>query len=180
MFGESRQLFSFQVALSYCLSFSAKQRHIKSYPRVPLPRGSNSRGARVRWPISSPAEPGAPPVSSRAMTYFLAAGCRGLTPAPPFSSMNSTPAASSARRTARSFETVIDVAFSANSARRIVVTPNAECRAKSSALHRKSARAALICALVSIFDAGDARGGGYMPTNFRTAGLSAAKAAAWV
>jgi hypothetical protein len=79
-------------------------------------------------------------------------GFRRRTPAPPpFSSMNSTPAVSNARRTARSLETVIDVASSVSSARRIVVTPSAACPARSSALHRSKARAARICADVSIF-----------------------------
>src|SRR6516165_5084415 len=63
--------------------------------------------------------------------------------------MNSTPAASSARRSAWSLAAVSEVLFSVNSARRIVVTPTAECRARSSALQWTSARAALSCALVS-------------------------------
>jgi hypothetical protein len=67
---------------------------------------------------------------------------------PPFSSMNSMPAASSAWRTARSFAAVNEVASSASSARRIVFTPNADSRARSSALHLNSARPALICELV--------------------------------
>src|SRR5215472_9824046 len=51
---------------------------------------------------------------------------RSRTPGPPpFSSMNSIPADSNARRTARSFATVRVVAASASSARRIVVIPNA-------------------------------------------------------
>jgi hypothetical protein len=62
--------------------------------------------------------------------------------------MNSTPAASSARRRAWLFAAVREVLFSVSSARRIVVTPTAECRARSSALHRTSARPALSCALV--------------------------------
>src|ERR1700683_3946583 len=66
--------------------------------------------------------------------------------------MNSTPAASNARRRAWLFAAVIDVWLSANSARRIVVTPTAEWRAKSSALQRTRARPALSCALVRGFD----------------------------
>jgi hypothetical protein len=77
-------------------------------------------------------------------------GFRRRTPAPPpFSSMNSTPASSSARRIARSFAAVIDVADVISSARRIVVTPTEDDRARSSALHLIKARAARICALVS-------------------------------
>lgn len=71
---------------------------------------------------------------------------------PPFSSMNSMPAASKARRTARSLATVIDVSLSISSARRIVATLSADCSARSSALQRIKARAALIWALVSGFE----------------------------
>src|SRR5262249_50835166 len=70
---------------------------------------------------------------------------------PPFSSINSTPAASKVRRTAESLAVVIDVFPSANSARRIVVTPRVDSRARSSALQRRRARPALIWALVSGF-----------------------------
>src|SRR5262245_20256653 len=66
--------------------------------------------------------------------------------------MNSTPAASKARRTAKSLATVIDVWASVSSARRIVVTPRVDSRARSSALQRRRARAALICALVRGFN----------------------------
>ena len=62
--------------------------------------------------------------------------------------MNSTPAASNARRTVISFGTVIDVSLSASSARLIVAMPTADARAKSSARHRRSARAARIWWLV--------------------------------
>ena len=55
--------------------------------------------------------------------------------------MNSTPAASSARRTARSLAVVIDVSWSAASARLIVARPNAASRARSSALQRSRASA---------------------------------------
>jgi hypothetical protein len=58
--------------------------------------------------------------------------------------MNSTPPTSKARRTAKSFAVVIDVSLSASSARRIVATPTADSRARSSARHRRKARAALI------------------------------------
>jgi hypothetical protein len=72
------------------------------------------------------------------------------TPSPPPSlSMNSMPASSSARRIARSFGAVSEVAASVSSARRIVVSPTDDERARSSALHRRRARAARICALVS-------------------------------
>src|SRR5262249_14472883 len=63
--------------------------------------------------------------------------------------MNSMPAASSARRTDRSLAAVMEVFFSASSARRIVATPTADSRARSSARHRTRDRAALICALVN-------------------------------
>jgi len=96
--------------------------------------------------------------SDSARNYFLGAlgrrRCRKRTPGPPpLSSMNSTPAASKARRTAKSFAVVIDVSSSVSSARRIVVTLRAVSRARSSALQRMRARAALICALVSGFTA---------------------------
>jgi hypothetical protein len=75
---------------------------------------------------------------------------RRRTPGPPsFSSMNSTPAASKARRTAKSFAAVIEVSSSVSSARRTVATLRSDCRARSSALQRRRARAALIWALVS-------------------------------
>jgi hypothetical protein len=62
---------------------------------------------------------------------------------PPFLSMNSTPAASEARRTASSLATVSEVPSSATSARLIVFTPRADSRARSAALHLRRARAAL-------------------------------------
>src|ERR1700722_4107397 len=68
---------------------------------------------------------------------------------PPFSSMNSTPAASRVRRTARLLAEVIEVSPSANSARRIVATLNELSRARSSALHLISERAARIWPLVN-------------------------------
>jgi len=84
---------------------------------------------------------------------FSFSGLRSRTPGPPpFSSMNSTPAASKARRTARSFTVVIEVSSFVSSARRIVATLNDVCRARSSALHRIRDRAALICALLSGFE----------------------------
>ena len=87
--------------------------------------------------------------SDSATIYFLGAlgrrRCRKRTPGPPpFSSMNSTPAASKVRRTAKSLAVVIDVSSSVSSARLIVVTLRAVSRARSSALQRMSARAALI------------------------------------
>jgi len=52
---------------------------------------------------------------------------RSLTPGPPpFSSMNTTPAVSNARRMARSLATVNDVPSSATSARLIVFTPKVD------------------------------------------------------
>ena len=81
---------------------------------------------------------------------FCLVGFRSRTPGPsPFSSMNTTPAPSRARRTARSLAAVMEVSPSANSARRIVATLNELSRARSSALHRISERAARICALVN-------------------------------
>ena len=75
---------------------------------------------------------------------------RRRTPGPSlFSSMKITPAASRARRTAKSLAAVIEVSSSVSSARRTVATLRSECRARSSALQRRSARAALIWALVS-------------------------------
>ena len=94
--------------------------------------------------------------SDSARNYFLGAlgrrRCRKRTPGPPpFSSMNSTPAASRARRTAKSLAAVIDVWSSASSARRMVATPTADSLARSSARHRRNARAALIWPLVRGF-----------------------------
>jgi hypothetical protein len=81
---------------------------------------------------------------------FLWARLRSLTPGPPpFSSMNSTPAISKARRIAWSLAAVIDVLQDVSSARRIVVTPTEDAFARSSALQRMRARAARIWALVS-------------------------------
>jgi hypothetical protein len=85
----------------------------------------------------------------RPLLYYLRFPCccalRRRTPGPPpFPSMNSTPAASNVRRTAESLTVVIDVSPSASSARRMVVTPRVDSRARSSALQRRRARAALI------------------------------------
>src|SRR5262245_38199592 len=63
--------------------------------------------------------------------------------------MNSTPAASRARRTAKSLAAVIEVSSSVSSARRMVATLRSDSRARSSALQRRRERAALIWALVS-------------------------------
>jgi hypothetical protein len=63
---------------------------------------------------------------------------------PPFFSMNSMPASSSARRITRSLAAVNEVAAPVSSARRIVVSPTDDERARSSALQRRSARAARI------------------------------------
>src|SRR5262249_8583966 len=76
---------------------------------------------------------------------FFTRRLRRRTPGPPpSSSMKSTPAASRVRRTAKSLAAVIDVSFSESSARRIVATLSSDSRARSSALHRRRARAALI------------------------------------
>jgi hypothetical protein len=87
--------------------------------------------------------------SDSATNYYLGAldrrRWRKRTPGPPpSSSMNSTPAASNARRTARSLATVSEVLSSASSARLIVLSPSADARARSSALHLRRARAARI------------------------------------
>src|SRR5258708_35226634 len=65
--------------------------------------------------------------------------------------MNSTPAASKARRIAKSLGAVIEVSASVSSARRMVATPTVDSRARSSARHRRKARAARIWPLVSGF-----------------------------
>jgi hypothetical protein len=76
-----------------------------------------------------------------------AARARSRAPGPPpFPSINSTPAASKARRTARSLAAVIEVWSSALSARLIVLRPRAAARARSSADHLTRARAARIWA----------------------------------
>ena len=63
---------------------------------------------------------------------------------PPFSSMNSTPAFSSACRKAASLADVTGISPSTTSTRRMVATPTFEAAARSSALHRSKARAARI------------------------------------
>jgi hypothetical protein len=84
-------------------------------------------------------------IASYSAEAFYLFGFRSLTPAPPpFSPINSTPAASRARRIAKLFAAVSEVSSVANSARRIVVSPTAEDRARSSALQRTKARAARI------------------------------------
>jgi hypothetical protein len=86
------------------------------------------------------------PAISRAQSQsFLRCLLRNLTPGPPpFSSMNSTPAASKVLRIAVSLAAVSDVT-SPTSARLIVFTPKVQCRTRSAALHFNNARAALIC-----------------------------------
>src|SRR6516164_6120507 len=107
---------------------------------------------------AAPATNGVTPIgpfralAERAHQAFFACRLRRRTPGPPpSSSMNSTPAASKARRTAKSFAMVIDVSLSASSARLIVASPNAASRASSAALHRRRARAARIWALFNGF-----------------------------
>ena len=76
---------------------------------------------------------------------FSFTGVRSRTPGPPpFWSMNSTPAASEARRIASSLAAVSEVPSSATSARRIVLAPRADSFARSAALHLSNARAARI------------------------------------
>src|SRR5262245_1873395 len=109
------------------------------------------RNSRAR-PLA--ALPNRPISCDSARIYFFGGlgrrRCRKRTPGPPpFSSMNSTPAASKARRTAKSLAAVIEVSSSVNSARRMVATLRSDRRARSSALQRRRDRAALIWALVS-------------------------------
>jgi hypothetical protein len=80
---------------------------------------------------------------------FFCCRFRSRTPGPPpFSSMNSTPADSNARRIAKSLALVSAVSFSFSSARRMVVTLSADAAARSSAVQRMRDRVALIRALV--------------------------------
>jgi hypothetical protein len=102
--------------------------------------GRGRSGKQLESPIA---------ISDSAAIYLLGAlgrrGCRKRTPGPPpFSSMNSTPAASKARRTAKSLATVREVLSSASSARLIVLSPSDDARARSFALHLRRARAARI------------------------------------
>jgi len=120
----------------------------RNFECIPMWRFGNSRARQENSGFAG--------TDGQRQFYFLGAlgrrRCRKRTPGPPpLSSMNSTPAASKARRTAKSFAVVMDVSSSVSSARRIVVTLRAVSRARSSALQRMSARAALICALVSGF-----------------------------
>ena len=132
-------------------SLAVANRHAdRNFECIPMWRFGNSR--------EKPENSGFAGTDGQRQFYFLVAlgrrRCRKRTPGPPpLSSMNSTPAASKARRTAKSLAVVIDVSSSVSSARRIVVTLRAVSRARSSAVHRMSARAALICALVSGFAA---------------------------
>jgi hypothetical protein len=110
-------------------------------------------GKRIRsqWPLRHLTGGSDARGSFRVSAY--ADGFFNRTPSPPpFFSMNSMPASSSARRIARSFGAVSEVAAPVSSARRIVVSPTVDERARSSALQRRSARAARICALVSAGD----------------------------
>jgi hypothetical protein len=89
----------------------------------------------------------------RLRPHLLGLFSRSLTPGPPpFASMNSTPAVSRTRRTAKSLAVVIDVSLSTFSARRIVASPRAALTARSSALQRTRPRAALIWAPVRGFE----------------------------
>jgi hypothetical protein len=79
--------------------------------------------------------------------FFLSALRRRTPGPPPFSSINSTPAASSATLSAARFAAVTGISPSIVSTRRIVATPTFEALAKSTALHLKRARAARSWAL---------------------------------
>ena len=74
---------------------------------------------------------------------------------PPFEGINSTPASSNAIRSADTFAVVKPTAPSTASARRMVATPRRDFCARSSALHRRRALAARICAPVIIFHSYD-------------------------
>ncbi len=117
----------------------------RAHPGLFLSAGTTTR----RWFLVS-ATFGRPSLLHSKNSPCSGGRLRRRTPGPPpFSSMNSTPADSSARRTAKLLAAVIEVSPSVSSARRIVATLRAVSRARSSALHRMSARAALIWALVS-------------------------------
>src|SRR5262249_34908463 len=125
-------------------ALSANGHADRDFECVPVWRFGNSRARPERGTATF----------DSATIYFLGAlgrrRCRNRTPGPPpFSSMNSTPAASKARRTAKSLAAVIEVSSSVSSARRIVATLRSDRRARSSALQRRRERAALIWALVS-------------------------------
>ena len=90
------------------------------------------RKCRCRSPEGLRSDPELPPAKPDHFLGFSLVAFRRRTPGPPpFSSMNSTPADSKARRTARSFAAVIEVSLSTSSARRIVATPTADSRARS-------------------------------------------------
>ena len=103
-------------------------------------------------PLLSHTTAGEIPLFDAGLQFDLGRLRRRTPEPPPFSSMNSTPALSSVRRIAKSLGAVIAVLLSVSSARRMVVIPTADSRAKSAAVQRSSARAALICALVSLRD----------------------------
>ena len=132
-------------------ALSANGHADRDFECVPVWRFGNSRARPERGTDRSPIA-----TSDSATIYFLGAlgrrRCRKRTPGPPpFSSMNSTPAASKARRTAKSLATVREVLSSASSARLIVAIPKAASRASSAALQRRRARAARIWALFNGF-----------------------------
>ena len=132
-------------------ALSANGHADRDFECVPVWRFGNSRARPERGTDRSPIA-----TSDSATIYFLGAlgrrRCRKRTPGPPpFSSMNSTPATSKARRTARSLATVREVLSSASSARLIVAIPKAASRASSAALQRRRARAARIWALFNGF-----------------------------
>ena len=132
-------------------ALSANGHADRDFECVPVWRFGNSRARPERGTDRSPIA-----TSDSATIYFLGAlgrrRCRKRTPGPPpFSSMNSTPATSKARRTAKSLATVREVLSSASSARLIVAIPKAASRASSAALQRRRARAARIWALFNGF-----------------------------
>jgi hypothetical protein len=125
-------------------ALSANGHADRDFECVPVWRFGNSQARPERGTDRSPVA-----TSDSATIYFLGAlgrrRCRKRTPGPPpFSSMNSTPAASKARRTAKSLATVREVLSSASSARLIVLSPSDDARARSFALHLRRARAARI------------------------------------
>ena len=121
----------------------------RDFECVPVWHFGNSRARAEQGTDRSPIAR-----SDSATIYFLGAlgrrRCRNRTPGPPpFSSMNSTPAASKVRRTAKSLATVREVLSSASSARLIVLSPSDDARARSFALHLRRARAARIWELLN-------------------------------
>jgi hypothetical protein len=129
-----------------CACISASRPLVRS-PRQ-LPMGAPACARRDGQPGGNAAPPFQRSVvqSRQDDRRFLGLwGALNRTPSPPpLSSKNSMPAASNARRSAASLADVTGISPSTTSARRIVATPTFEAAARSRALHRSNARAALI------------------------------------